>query len=115
MTPEQESDHLKNASHRELCEYLARKIRRERRLREESQEAFAKRAGISLRTFKRLEADGSANLGTFLKALIALEKSRNLQLLFPVPPSKTTGGSLETRIAALQEKRKYVGEAKPKS
>ncbi|MXR35864.1 UDP-N-acetyl glucosamine 2-epimerase [Craterilacuibacter sinensis] len=82
------------------------KIRRERRLREETQEEFAKRAGISLRTFKRLEADGKAHLETFLKALIALEKSRNLQLLFPVTSNQTGSESLEARLVALQEKQR---------
>ncbi|MCG8996070.1 helix-turn-helix domain-containing protein [Laribacter hongkongensis] len=114
MTPEQENEYLKNASHTDLRGYLAIKIRRERRLHKESQEAFAKRAGIALRTYKRLETEGRGHLDTFLKAIVALEKSRYLQLLFPVPSSKTVGNPLEARLATLQEKQRHAGMRTPK-
>ncbi|WP_440030613.1 helix-turn-helix domain-containing protein [Chromobacterium amazonense] len=67
-------EYLKAASHEEICGYLASKIRRERTQRKESQEAFAKRAGVALRTFKRLEIDGRGHLDTFVKVLKALDK-----------------------------------------
>jgi len=106
MTIDQEKEHLKSASHSELCKYLAAKIRRARTQRMESQEAFAARAGIALRTYKRLETDGRGHLDTFLKAMIALEYVPYLPLLFPVAPTNTRINTLEGRIAELQEKQK---------
>lgn len=108
MTPEQEQAYLKVASHDEICGYLASKIRRERTQRKESQEAFAKRAGVALRTFKRLEIDGRGHLDTFVKVLKALDKGPYLQLLFPMPASSPGNGSWEVRLAVLQEKQKQA-------
>lgn len=110
MTPEQEQEFLKAAPHDEICGYLASKIRRERTQRKESQEAFAKRAGVALRTFKRLEIDGRGHLDTFVKVLKALDKGHYLQLLFPVPASGPGKGSWEVRLAELQEKQKRFAE-----
>lgn len=115
MTYDQEQEYLKAASHDEICGYLASKIRRERTLRKESQEAFAKRAGVALRTFKRLEIDGRGHLDTFVKVLKALDKGPYLQLLFPIPASTLGNGSWEGRIAALQEKQKLAASKGPRS
>lgn len=106
MTIDQEKEHLKCASHNELCKYLAAKIRRARTQRMESQEAFAARAGIALRTYKRLETDGRGHLDTFLKAMIALDYVPYLPLLFPVAPVNKRMNTLEGKLAELQEKQR---------
>lgn len=100
MTPEQENQYLRFASHVELRVYLASKIRRARTLRKESQIAFAARAGIALRTYKRLETHGLGHLDTFLKALIALDRGQYLHLLFtpdnPLPKVQSLQDKLES-------------------
>lgn len=64
-----------------------------------SQAAFAEQAGIPLRTYKRFETHGQANLETFVRVLQALGQARYLYLLFPQPlPPKLT---LEARIEVI--------------
>ncbi|WP_156455192.1 hypothetical protein [Janthinobacterium sp. B9-8] len=104
MTPEQESQHLKQASNEELCAYLAAKIRRSRKLRKESQVQFAARAGIALRTYKRLETYGQGHLETFLKALSALDRCHYLNLLFPFDQPKSRALSLEERLEIIRKR-----------
>lgn len=101
MTPEQESQHLKDAACSELCIYLAAKVRRARHQRGESQTVFAARAGVSLRTYKRFETHGSGQMDTLMKVLVALDRSQYLSLLFPfdAPPL-----SLQKRVEAIQRR-----------
>lgn len=103
MTPEQENQLLKRASHEELCVYLASKIRRARKQRKESQVVFAARAGIALRTYKRLETHGHGHLETFLKALSALDRCQYLHLLFPFDMPMPRTLSLEDRISKIRD------------
>lgn len=75
----------------QLCGYVAGKVRRMRLARGESQVAFAKRAGIPLRTYKRFESLGLGSMKTFLRALRALGRVDRLFQLFPeAPPKKST-------------------------
>lgn len=54
----------------------------------ESQKAFADRAHVPLRTYKRFELEGKATLETFLQVLRALNRTQYLQLLFPSEAAK---------------------------
>jgi transcriptional regulator with XRE-family HTH domain len=103
MTLEQEVNYLKEASTKALCQYLATKVRQRRKQNKESQATFALRAGIPLRTFKRLETHGQGHLETFIKALKALEYEQYLHLLFPpaVVPGRRT---LQDYVAQVQSK-----------
>lgn len=74
---------LKSISEDKVCQYLAAKVRRIRRDSKESQESFAQRAGIPLRTYKRFETHGKAHLETFVRVLRALNRAHYLLLLFP--------------------------------
>ncbi|KJV24655.1 hypothetical protein VI06_21645 [Aquitalea magnusonii] len=112
MTPEQELNYLKTASSVALCRYLASKIRQYRKLRKESQVSFAKRAGIPLRTFKRMETHGMGHLETFIKALQALEYSHYLQLLFPPQPASSIR-TLEEKIDLLRRKQPLQRKISP--
>lgn len=105
MTPEQELSHLKAATDRELCVYLATKIRRARRQRKESQAQLASRAGVALRTYKRLETHGAAQLETFLKVFAALDRSQYLHLLFPSEQQPSRPLSLAQKIDAIRARR----------
>lgn len=104
MTPEQENQYLKHSSHTELCAYLASKIRRARRLTKESQVEFAARAGVALRTYKRLETHGQGHLDTFLKVLVALDRGQYLHFLFPFENQPERILSLEDRIEAIRKR-----------
>lgn len=101
MTPEQEVKHLREADHAQLCTYLASKIRRARKQRRESQIRFAERAGIALRTYKRLETHGQGHLETLLKALVALDRVQYLHMLFPAEQTPKVL-SLTDRIEAIR-------------
>lgn len=82
MTPEQLVENLKVWPEGELCRYLAAEVRRLRLDAGESQRDFAERAGIPLRTYKRFEAHGQANLETFLRAIKTAGRAQYLFLLF---------------------------------
>ena len=101
MTPEQELAQLRIWSDTEVCGYLATKIRRIRRQAKESQEVFAKRAGVPLRTYKRFETHGKATLETFIQVLRAVGRTQYLFMLLPQPASATAKQSLEERLRKL--------------
>lgn len=83
MTPEQLIENLKVWPERELSRYLATEVRRLRQDAGDSQRAFAERAGIPLRTYKRFEAHGEGSLETFLRALKTAGRAQYLLLIFP--------------------------------
>lgn len=100
MTPEQELELLPTLDERELCKYVASKVRRERTRRRVSQAEFARAAGVPLRTYKRFESDGAASLETFLRILSSMGRIRYLTMLFPqpMPEARLT---LDQRVAAI--------------
>lgn len=83
MSPEQLVEVLKLWPEGEVCKYLATEVRRARVDAGDSQRDFAARAGIPLRTYKRFETHGHANLETFLRALKTIGRIQHLYLLFP--------------------------------
>ena len=80
---EQELDFLKTCSPTEACQYLATKIRQFRRAGKESQDVFAIRAGVPLRTYKRFETHGKATLETFVRVLSAAGRTQHMFMIFP--------------------------------
>jgi DNA-binding XRE family transcriptional regulator len=62
MTPEQEFDALKSWPDDKVCELIASRVRQLRRDGGYTQESLAALANVPLRTFKRFEVDGSADL-----------------------------------------------------
>jgi len=103
MTPEQELAYLKAASSEDVCRYLASKVRRARTKSKESQEQFALRSGISIRTYKRFESYGRANLETFIKVLLALERTHYFVPLFAADTPTVKKPTMLDRITALKE------------
>jgi hypothetical protein len=101
MTPEEEFSHLRVWTDTDVCSYLASKVRNIRRQSRDSQEAFALKAGIPLRTYKRFEAHGKANLETFVQVLRALGRTGYLFMLFPTTPIANPKPSLEERLRKL--------------
>jgi transcriptional regulator with XRE-family HTH domain len=101
MSPEQELALLKNCTPTEACRYIGTKIRQIRRATKESQELFSKRAGVSLRTYKRFEAHGQASLETFIQILAAAGRTQYLLLVFPQPRPVATKPTLDERLRQL--------------
>lgn len=77
-------DYLRACSNREACQYLGTKVRQWRLAEGISQLELASRSGVPLRTFKRFESHGKANLETFIQVLSALGRLPYLFMLFPV-------------------------------
>jgi hypothetical protein len=98
MTPEEELDRLKLWTSAEVCHYLAMKVRRHRQDAELSQAAFASQAGIALRTYKRFEAHGQANLDTFVAALRAMGRTHYLMMLFAASARVIPPPTLKERL-----------------
>lgn len=101
MTPDQERDFLRFCSGEEACHFLATKVRQFRRAGRVSQQDFARQAQVPLRTYKRFETHGKANLETFIQVLRAMGRTQYLFMLFPMPVSTTPRESLEQRLKRL--------------
>ena len=102
MNSQEELDRLKSWSISEVCKYLATKVRKHRLDTKISQVEFAKQAGIPLRTYKRFESHGRANLETFVEVLRALDRTHYLLMLFPVPVRTTVAPTLEDKLRAAR-------------
>ena len=102
MNQQEELDRLKSWTCGEVCHYLAMKVRRHRREAGVSQIEFAKQAGIPLRTFKRFEAHGKANLETFIEVLRAMERTQYLLMLFPAPARLSPTPTLKDRLRSAR-------------
>jgi DNA-binding transcriptional regulator YiaG len=102
MNQEEELDRLKTWTCSEVCHYLAMKVRRHRREAGVSQAEFATQAGIPLRTFKRFEAHGKANLETFVEVLRAMERTHYLLMLFPAPVRLSPTTTLYDRLRSAR-------------
>ena len=74
---------LSACSATELKTHIADRIRLERRRLSLSQEAFAAKCGIPLRTYKRLEQGQCDSLEVFLQVVIVFERIVAIELLFP--------------------------------
>lgn len=102
MNTEQELALLKNCTPKEVCDYIATKIRQIRRGEKESQERFSKRVGVPLRTYKRFETHGQASLATFIQVLSAVGRTQYLLLIFPQQSSVIAKPTLEERLRMLK-------------
>jgi transcriptional regulator with XRE-family HTH domain len=107
MTPEQELIWLRTQRADGLARYIGTRAKQARRERQETQAAFAARAGIPLRTYKRLESQGQGSLETFLKVLIALERGHYLHVVFPAPAVDRVPIILQS-VAALAKSNLYA-------
>lgn len=101
LTPEQELEIFKNEPEPQVCMLLAQKVRELRNATGESQTAFAQRAGISVRTYKRFELEGQASLENFIQILRALDRTRYLPSLFVQSGRMIRPPSINERIEKL--------------
>jgi len=54
-----------------------------------SQQEAAVRAGVTYRTWRRLEAEGRASINDLIKAALALRCEEALEMLFPAPAASS--------------------------
>ena len=69
-----------------------------------SQEEAAVRAGMGVRTWRRMETSGQATIENLVNAAIALRCEQGLAQLFPVPAASSLDALLERQVAAAEPK-----------
>lgn len=69
----------------EVCLEIGKRLRAERIRKKMSQVEMSKLSGIPLRTYKRLEADGTGSIGTLVAAIRATGRLIGFQVLLPQP------------------------------
>ena len=69
-----------------------------------SQHEAASRAGVGLRTWRRLETGGQATIDTLINAAIALKCEEGLSQLFPAPAARSLDDLLTRQAAAAKSK-----------
>jgi transcriptional regulator with XRE-family HTH domain len=102
MTPDQQLEFLHSATERDIAKYLAMRVRGERVKNGYSQSAFAEKAGITLRTYKRFELSGMGSIETLARILMAMGHARGFYTLFP-QPKPAAPITLTERIEALSK------------
>lgn len=88
----------------ELCRRLAERIRAERVERGLSQKRFAEACRIPLRTYKRFELNGKANLDTFVRVVLAFERPAGFESLFPPAAPRLAMTRIEQRLEEIQRR-----------
>ena len=84
----------------ELLHDLGAAIRARRIGQGWSQAEAAARAGMGVRTWRRMEADGQATIGNLVNAAIALRCEEGLAQLFPPPAAGSLDELLQRQAAA---------------
>ncbi|MFP3559261.1 helix-turn-helix transcriptional regulator [Paraburkholderia sp. SIMBA_049] len=102
MTPEQQLDFLQSANERDIGRYLAMRVRGERVRAGYSQSAFAEKAGVALRTYKRFELHGVGSIETLSRILMAMGHARGFYTLFP-HPKPIVKPTLVERVRSMSE------------
>jgi transcriptional regulator with XRE-family HTH domain len=69
-----------------------------------SQSEAAARAGVGLRTWRRLEIDGQATIDSLVNAAIALRCEDGLSQLFPAPAARSIDELLKQQEASAKPK-----------
>lgn len=96
---------LTTKSNLEVTDFLAATIRSERLRQGYSQQSFAFKAGISLRTYKRMELSGDGSIHNLILILRTLGRIRAIEILFPPILTKPHVGVVE-RVKEISMKRK---------
>jgi transcriptional regulator with XRE-family HTH domain len=84
---------------------MSDRLRHERGQLGLTQQEFANRCGIPTRTYKRFELGECDSLDVFLKIVVAFERTRALDLLFPPKPAQVTPRSPLGALAKLEQRR----------
>ena len=96
----------------EIAAGLGQKVQRRRLAMNLTQVDAASRAGVSYRTWRRLEAEGKASIDDLVRAAVALRCEQDLFSLFPEPVASSMDALLEqkrmTERAAPKRRRRAV-------
>ncbi|PZU56387.1 MAG: XRE family transcriptional regulator [Sphingobium sp.] len=84
----------------EIATALGKRIRRRRIALSWTQVDAAARAGVSYRTWRRLEAEGKASIDDLIRAAVALRCEQDLAALFPAPAATSMDELLAQQKAA---------------
>ncbi len=84
----------------ELLRELGAAIRARRIAQRWSQEEAAVRAGMGVRTWRRMESSGQATIANLVNAAIALRCEQGLAAVFALPPARTIDELLAQQAAA---------------
>jgi putative transcriptional regulator len=76
----------RESSEKAIQQELGARVARHRLNRNQTQEALAEEAGVSLRTVTRIESGQSVQLTNLIRLLRALDLLENLEVAVPAPP-----------------------------
>ncbi|WP_320453881.1 helix-turn-helix transcriptional regulator [Sphingomonas sp. CFBP8993] len=79
----------------EISAEIGQKVKRRRLAMNLTQVDAASRAGVSYRTWRRLEAEGKASIDDLVRAAVALRCEQDLFVLFPEPVASSMDALLE--------------------
>lgn len=68
----------------ELCTFVSDRLRAERIRLQYTQQEMSNICGIPLRTYKRLELSGNGTIENLIRTLVATDRVKALDLLFPI-------------------------------
>lgn len=81
----------------EIAAEIGLKVQRRRLAMNLTQVDAASRAGVSYRTWRRLEAEGKASIDDLIRAAVALRCEQDLFALFPEPVARSMDALLEQK------------------
>lgn len=90
----------------EILTELGSAIRTRRLAQSWSQEEAASRAGIGLRTWRRMETSGQATIENLVNAAIVLRCEEGIARLFPAPAAASLDDLLEAQAAPPKRRRR---------
>lgn len=89
----------------EILLELGRAIRERRVAQQWTQQEAAERAGMALRTWRRLELGGQATILQLVNAAVTLRCEEKIQDLFPAPEARTMDELLERQSQPASQQR----------
>lgn len=96
----------------ELMADLGAAIRARRTGQNWSQSEAATRAGMGLRTWRRMEATGQATIENLVNAAVALRCEDKLAHMFPAPAARSMDELLDQQRRAIERKRRVRAKRK---
>lgn len=99
---------MDNATPDKLCSMVGIRLKYERLRSGLSQAAMARKAGLSLTTFRRLERTGQGSIENLMALLLATGRQAAAALLFPEPVHQVSEKLRERAFAARQRKKDTV-------
>jgi len=100
---------LVTATDLEVCSFLASRIREERKKKGYSQTIMAKKSGIPLRTYKRIELTGNGSIQNLIVILRVLERIRAVEILFS-QTKKISRPSIVERVHKIAESKQNTAK-----